>query len=195
VTSAAVWIDPSVYLNICVSRAAPPLQELQYARELAEWDAKIATRMDELVVLTRENTACLNAVSELTSAQRKLETGLTATRKGLFADPVQQRKAEVGARLPCAAVVRTLSRTTPQEDTVRGLRRTRAGNPCAPCTDELTLLAGTPWPAGDWAAMVASGTRVRVTVPIFFRPCHTSPPAGGGARCAGPAGQCAGPGN
>lgn len=51
--------------------------------------------MDELVVLTRENTACLNAVSELTAAQRKLESGLTATRKGLFADPVQQRKAEV----------------------------------------------------------------------------------------------------
>ncbi|GLC74134.1 Cilia- and flagella-associated protein 44 [Pleodorina starrii] len=73
-------------------------QELQYARELAEWDAKIAARMDELVVLTRENTACLNAVSELTAAQRKLETGLTATRKGLFSDPVQQRKAEVEER-------------------------------------------------------------------------------------------------
>ncbi|EFJ51830.1 hypothetical protein VOLCADRAFT_103323 [Volvox carteri f. nagariensis] len=73
-------------------------QELQYARELAEWDSKIAARMDELVVLTRENTACLNAVSQLTAAQRKLETGLTATRKGLFSDPVQQRKAEVEER-------------------------------------------------------------------------------------------------
>lgn len=70
-------------------------QELQYARELAEWDARVAGRTDELLALTRENTACLNAVSELTSAQRALEGGLTATRKGLFTDPVQQRKAEV----------------------------------------------------------------------------------------------------
>ncbi|KAG2482730.1 hypothetical protein HYH03_018361 [Edaphochlamys debaryana] len=73
-------------------------QEVQYTRELAEWDARISARMDELVVLTRENTACLNAVSELTAAQRRLESGLTATRKGLFSDPVQQRKAEVEER-------------------------------------------------------------------------------------------------
>ncbi len=71
-------------------------QEVAYARELAEWDTRIAARTDELVALTRENTACLNAVSELTSAQRGLEAGLTSKRKGLFTDPVQQRKAEVG---------------------------------------------------------------------------------------------------
>nr|A8J1V4.1 RecName: Full=Cilia- and flagella-associated protein 44 [Chlamydomonas reinhardtii] len=80
-------------------------QELAYARELAEWDAKINARMDELVVLTRENTACLNAVSELTAAQRRLESGLTATRKGLFADPVQQRRAEVEERDALVALV------------------------------------------------------------------------------------------
>lgn len=62
----------------------PLLQEAAYARELAAWDAKIAARTDELVALTRENTACLNAVSELTAAQRSLEKGLTATHKGLF---------------------------------------------------------------------------------------------------------------
>ena len=53
------------------------LQEAAYARELAEWDAKIRARTDELLALTRENTASLNAVSELTSAQRALEANLT----------------------------------------------------------------------------------------------------------------------
>jgi hypothetical protein len=44
------------------------------------------------MALTRENTAALNAVSSLTAAQRKVETGLSVTRKTMFADPVTQRR-------------------------------------------------------------------------------------------------------
>jgi hypothetical protein len=50
------------------------------------------------MALTRENTAALNAVCGLTAAQRGLETGLTATRKTMFADPVTQRRQEVEER-------------------------------------------------------------------------------------------------
>ncbi len=50
------------------------------------------------MALTRENTSALNAVSALTTAQRGLETGLTATRKTMFADPVTQRRQEVEER-------------------------------------------------------------------------------------------------
>lgn len=50
------------------------------------------------MALTRENTAALNAVCGLTAAQRGLETGLTATRKTMFADPVSQRRQEVEER-------------------------------------------------------------------------------------------------
>jgi hypothetical protein len=48
------------------------------------------------MALTRENTEALNAVSSLTVSQRGLEAGLTATRKTMFADPVLQRRQEVG---------------------------------------------------------------------------------------------------
>lgn len=74
------------------------VQEAQYAKELVEWDKKIAARTDELVALTRENTNCLNAVSELTVSQRKLESSLATARTTMFSDPVVQRKQEVEER-------------------------------------------------------------------------------------------------
>jgi hypothetical protein len=73
-------------------------QESAYVRELAEWDRRIDTRTDELAALTRENTACLNAVSDMTAAQRRLEATLTSARSTLFSDPVVQRKREVEER-------------------------------------------------------------------------------------------------
>ena len=60
--------------------------------ELADWDRKIEARTDELLALTRENTACLNAVSDMTSAQRKLEATLTSARTSMFSDPMVARK-------------------------------------------------------------------------------------------------------
>eukprot|EP00798_Chlamydomonas_sp_ICE-L_P007462 gene7462-603_t len=73
-------------------------QEAKYARELAECDRKIAARTDELMALTRENTSCLNAVSDLTVAQRQLEGALTATHNTMFSDPALNRKQEVEER-------------------------------------------------------------------------------------------------
>lgn len=73
-------------------------QEMQYARELSEWDRKIEGRTDELMALTRENTSCLNAVTELTVAQRRLESTLATARTTMFSDPVVQRKQEVEER-------------------------------------------------------------------------------------------------
>lgn len=74
------------------------VQEQRYALELKEWDAKIDARTDELMVLTEDNTRCLEAVSDLTSNQRKLESTLAATRSTMFNDPVVQRKQEVEER-------------------------------------------------------------------------------------------------
>jgi len=73
-------------------------QEEAYTKELAEWDKKIAERTNELMALTAENTRALNAVSEMTAAQRGLESGLTKTRKTMFVDPVLQRRQEVEER-------------------------------------------------------------------------------------------------
>ncbi|MEW5304835.1 MAG: hypothetical protein WDW36_007418 [Sanguina aurantia] len=78
-------------------------QEVRYARELTEWDARIAGRTDELMALTRHNTAALNAVSELTAAQRRLEGGPDRHAEGH--DPVQQRRAEVEERDGLVALV------------------------------------------------------------------------------------------
>jgi hypothetical protein len=56
------------------------------------------------MALTRENTEALNAVSSLTVSQRGLEAGLTATRKTMFADPVLQRRQEVGRSDDCVVL-------------------------------------------------------------------------------------------
>jgi hypothetical protein len=53
------------------------------------------------MALTRENTAALNAVSSLTAAQRKVETGLSVTRKTMFADPDTQRRKVGGPACGC----------------------------------------------------------------------------------------------
>ena len=74
------------------------LQEQRYTVELKEWDAKIDQRTDELMALTEDNTRCLQAVTDLTSSQRKLESTLAATRSTMFNDPVVQRKQEVEER-------------------------------------------------------------------------------------------------
>lgn len=93
----------------------PLPQEAAYARELAAWDAQIAARTDELVALTRENTACLNAVSELTVAQRSLEKGLTATRKGLFSvsDALLVLTCLVLTAFPCLRLLSQLMYAAP----------------------------------------------------------------------------------
>ncbi|KAJ9527700.1 hypothetical protein QJQ45_025974 [Haematococcus lacustris] len=101
---ASAVIDMELLDALGASRGSEELkeevrrQEKAAVRELAEMDRKIAARMDELMALTRENTASLNAVSSLTAAQRGLEAGLTATRKTMFSDPIVARRQEVEER-------------------------------------------------------------------------------------------------
>ena len=56
-----------------------PLQEAAHSRELAQWDAQIRARNDELTQLTSENTRCLTAVAEHTRSQMDMEDTLTNT--------------------------------------------------------------------------------------------------------------------
>ncbi len=55
------------------------LQEAAHSRELAQWDAQIRARNDELTQLTSENTRCLTAVAEYTRSQMDMEDTLTNT--------------------------------------------------------------------------------------------------------------------
>jgi cell division protein FtsB len=55
------------------------LQEAAHSRELAQWDAQIRARNDELTQLTSENTRCLSAVAEYTRSQMDMEDTLTNT--------------------------------------------------------------------------------------------------------------------
>ncbi len=55
------------------------LQEAAHTEELAQWDAQIRARNDELTRLTSENTRCLTAVAEYTRSQMDMEHTLANT--------------------------------------------------------------------------------------------------------------------
>lgn len=57
-----------------------------------------AARSRELLVVTRANTAALNAVSDLTAAQRAAEAALAAQRSGVFSDGLDARRAALAER-------------------------------------------------------------------------------------------------
>jgi hypothetical protein len=57
-----------------------------------------AARGQELLVLTRDNTAALNTVSELTRSQRGLEAEVLSHKAGLFDDQLETRRAAVAER-------------------------------------------------------------------------------------------------
>ena len=53
------------------------MQEQQFAAEIKAWTMKVSASQAELTRLTAENTACLNAVADLTKTQREMEKALT----------------------------------------------------------------------------------------------------------------------
>ena len=55
------------------------MQEAAHAHELAQWDAQIRARNDELTRLNIENTRCLTAVAEYTRNQMGMENTLAHT--------------------------------------------------------------------------------------------------------------------
>ncbi|KAL0027158.1 hypothetical protein WJX79_011044 [Trebouxia sp. C0005] len=73
-------------------------QEAAHTQELAQWDAQIRARNDELTQLTSENTRCLTAVADYTRSQMDMEDTLTNTQAHIFGDPAAQRQAEVAER-------------------------------------------------------------------------------------------------
>jgi cilia- and flagella-associated protein 44 len=75
------------------------VQEVRYAGEVREWDVRIHQCTDELLQLTRQNTQCINAVSDITLKQKQLEAAMSSTQKGVMAgDPLEQRQQEVAER-------------------------------------------------------------------------------------------------
>lgn len=73
-------------------------QEKQHVKELADWEARIAAKGDELLALTRQNTECLNTVSSLTKTQRGLEGSLRTAKPSLFTDPLAKQRTAVQER-------------------------------------------------------------------------------------------------
>jgi len=73
-------------------------QEQAHAAEAGRWKGKISSAQNELTTLTADNTACLNAVAELTNTQKQLEGVLNSTQNTLFADPAAARRREIAER-------------------------------------------------------------------------------------------------
>lgn len=98
-----MW-SPPVLCMLCLGRSPSPGHHplpLPFLNPMTPYETQpppLHICFVSQMALTRENTAALNAVSDLTAAQRGLEAGLTTTRKTMFADPVVQRR-QVG---PCS---------------------------------------------------------------------------------------------
>ena len=75
--SALKLLPQECAIRVCVCFCT--LQEAAHSRELAQWDAQIRARNDELTQLTSENTRCLSAVAEFTRSQMDMEDALTNT--------------------------------------------------------------------------------------------------------------------
>mgnify|MGYP001188008898 CR=1 FL=1 len=82
-------------------------QEAQHRKELAEWDRKIDKAMQELAVVTQENTNYLNSIADLTTKHRNLEASLSARKDNLFSNPITKRREEKAERDRLVEVVNT----------------------------------------------------------------------------------------
>ena len=85
-------------------------QEVQFAGEMKQWNSQMGLAQQELTRLTAENTACLNAVADLTKTQRDLEHQLTSTQQNIFVDPQAARRKEVAERDHLVQVVNAQAR-------------------------------------------------------------------------------------
>ena len=60
--------------------------------------------------MTKQNTACLAAVADLTNTQKQLEGVLNNTQGGVFSDPMAQRRKEIKERDHLVQVVNRQAR-------------------------------------------------------------------------------------
>ena len=79
--------------------------EAAHRDELRRWDADLAAARRELTRATAENTAVLNAVSDLTQRKRELEARLKHTQSSVFVDPDAAQRREAAQREQLVAVV------------------------------------------------------------------------------------------
>lgn len=82
-------------------------QEQQFAAELRAWDRKIAARTAELMALTRESTADLQTVADLSAQRQSLLASVRRTQKTLQRDAVAQQRREAAERAHLVEIVNT----------------------------------------------------------------------------------------
>ena len=80
-------------------------QDAANREEKRKWNAELAKAQAELTRMTAQNTACLNAVADLTTRQRDLEARLMTTQQSVFVDPNAARRKEIAERDHLVAVV------------------------------------------------------------------------------------------
>ena len=72
--------------------------EMSNREEMKQWSKRIVDAQDELTRMTAENTACLNAVADLTKTQRDLNHELKTSEKTVFIDPDAARRKDIAER-------------------------------------------------------------------------------------------------
>ena len=80
-------------------------QELANREEMRRWHRELAEAKDEVTKMTAQNTACLNAVADLTRRHRDVEAQLKNTQRSVFVDPNAARRVEARERDRLVAVV------------------------------------------------------------------------------------------
>lgn len=80
-------------------------QDAANREEKRKWNADLAKARGELTAMTAQNTACLNAVADLTTRQRDLEARLMTTQQSVFVDPNAARRKEIAERDHLVAVI------------------------------------------------------------------------------------------
>lgn len=100
----------------CCTHAAAD-QALAAAHELTEWDSRLSGKQQELLLLCRENTGILNALTDAARAQRTVEAAVLAARASLAHDPLDGRRATLAQQ---EQLLTTISGNAAQLESLRG---------------------------------------------------------------------------
>lgn len=109
--------EPAAHVHPLLLRAAAGRQAHTAAHELSEWDARLSAKQQELLLLCRENTSIVNALTDATRAQRSVDAAVLAGRAALAHDPLDGRRATLAQQEQLLAVI---SGNAAQLDSLRG---------------------------------------------------------------------------
>lgn len=84
--------------------------ERQQAQEVAAIEEQLTALKSQLIEVTRTNTAALNSVTDINRKGRTLQLTLADTQKGMFVDPIAQKKVETAERDRLVAMINEQSR-------------------------------------------------------------------------------------